>query len=111
MSNIPESFFSIKSKMNRNVKFAVEQMNLALEAICNDPTMGAKDKLKATQDFLSMYLRLENEIMKEAEHKETIKNRKLTNKIKQHEVLELEEDSVDKGFKPVNQSKFSPTMN
>ena len=65
MSNIPESFFSIKSKMNRNVKFAVEQMNLALEAICNDPQMGAKDKLKATQDFLSMYLRLENEIMRQ----------------------------------------------
>ena len=111
MSSIPESFTSIKAKMNRNVKFAIEQMNLALENLCNDTQVSAKEKLKASQDFLSMYLRLENEIMKEAEHREIMKQRKLNTKIKQHEVSEIEEDSVDKGFKPVNQSKFSPTMN
>jgi len=69
MSNIPESFFSIKSKMNRNVKFAVEQMNLALEAICNDPLMGAKDKLKATQDFnLQLVLRYQSRCYYSGQH-------------------------------------------
>lgn len=109
MSNIPESFTSIKSKMNRNVRFAVEQMNEALEAICRDQSISAKDKMRASQDFLSMYMRLENEIMKEQEYREVMKHRKLTTKIKQAEVDDITEG--DEPLKPINQSKFSPTMN
>lgn len=111
MSNIPESFTSIKAKMNKNVRFAIDQMNLALESLCVDPLVSAKEKLKASQDFLAMYMRLENEIMKEQEHKEVMKHRRLNTKIKQAEVNELEETTIDKNFKPVNQSKFNPTMN
>lgn len=111
MSNIPESFTSIKAKMNKNVRFAIDQMNLALENLCTDPMVSAKEKLKASQDFLAMYMRLENEIMKEQEHKEVMKHRRLNTKIKQAEVDELEESNLDKSLKPINQSKFSTTMN
>lgn len=110
MSSFPESFTSIKSKMNKNVRFAVEQMNKSLEALCGDPQVSDKDKMKASQDFLAMYMRLENEIMKESEHKEVMKHRKLTTKIKQAEVAELEGDDGEKSLKPINQSKFSSTM-
>lgn len=111
--SLPESFTSIKSKMNKNVRFAVEQMNKSLEALCGDPLVSDKDKMKASQDFLAMYMRLENEIMKESEHKEVMKHRKLTTKIKQAEVAEIEGDDGDDGeksLKPINQSKFSSTM-
>lgn len=110
MSSFPESFTSIKSKMNKNVRFAVEQMNKSLEALCGDPQVSDKDKMKASQDFLAMYMRLENEIMKESEHKEVMKHRKLTTKIKQAEVAEIEGDDGEKSLKPINQSKFSSTM-
>lgn len=109
-SKIPETFQSIKSKMNGKIRFVVEQMNEALDEICTSKEYTAKDKLKATQEYLSVFLRLENEIQKELEHKEVIKNRRLTNKIKQIEVSELEDNQFTDSIKPINQSKFSPTM-
>ena len=110
-NKIPESFSSIKSKMNSRIKFTIEMMNEALEDICkNKELYSAKDRLKATQDYLALFIRLENEIQKEIEHKETMKHRKLTTKIKQHEVNELEDNQITSGLTPINQSKFSPTI-
>ena len=97
--------------MNSRIKFSIEMMNEALEDICkNKELYSAKDRLKATQDYLALFIRLENEIQKEVEHKETMKHRKLTTKIKQHEVNELEDSQITSGLAPINQSKFSPTM-
>ena len=31
---LPETFSSMKAKMNNNVQYAIEQMNLSLVAIC-----------------------------------------------------------------------------
>ena len=109
-SRIPETFSTIKSKMNGNIRFAIEQMNLALDEVCASREYTAKDKLKATQDYLSMFMRLENEIMKEQEFKETMKHRKLTTKIKQAEVADIEEKDITTGLTPLNRSKFSPSM-
>lgn len=107
---IPETFLSIKAKMNSNIKFAIEEMNKSLEEMCADVETKPKDKLKATQDYLALYLRLENEIMREREHKEIMKQRKLNTKIKQSEVAKIEDEELSDGFKPVNQVKFSATM-
>lgn len=106
--SLPESFTTIKAKMSGNVRLAIEGMNDALAEICSDPEIKAKDKLKATQDYLAMYMRIENEIMREAEHREVMKQRKLNTKIKQAEVADLDDDGM--GFKPVVQSNFSPNM-
>ena len=108
----PETFSSMKAKMNNNVQYAIEQMNLSLVAICEDEDTKPKDKLKATQDYLGMYMRLVNEISQETEKREVMKQRKLVTLIKQHEVAEIEgRDSNDgNGFQPILQSKFSPTM-
>lgn len=105
----PETFFSIKSKMNGQIPFAVEQMNLALQQMCEDASTKPKDKLKATQDYLALYMRLDNEIQRQKEADENMKQRKLNTRIKQHQVAEIEgsKEPVDQALK---QSKFSPTM-
>lgn len=108
--SLPETFSTIKSKMNSNVAFAIEHMNTALVAICTDEDTRPKDKLKVTQEYLGLYLRLENEIAKEKEQREVMKQRKLVTRIKQAEVNEIEDNDVAGGFKPVLQTRFSPTM-
>jgi hypothetical protein len=112
MSNIPESFSSMKAKMNKNIRFTIDVMNAALEELCKDPQASPKEKLKATQEYLGLYIRLCNEEMKEKEFNENMKFKKLNRTIKQHEVDQITGDaSEEASFKPVNQSKFSPTMN
>ena len=91
--------------------FAIEQMNLALERMCKDTQVSDKDKLNATQNYIALYLRLENEKMREIEHREAMKLKKLTTRIKQVELDDIEGGGIDKKLAPINQSKFSPTMN
>ena len=109
--SLPESFTSIQAKMNKNVKFAIDQMNSSLEAICADEKVSASSKFKVATEYLTLYMRLENEKMKEAEHKEILKNRKLSNKLKQVEVDEV--SGVTSSDRNVSSNKgfFSPTMN
>ena len=108
----PETFSSMKAKMNNNVQYAIEQMNLSLVAICEDEETKYKDKLKATQDYLGMYMRLVNEISQETEKREVMKQRKLVTLIKQHEVAEIESRDSNDGKIPtaIMQSRFDPNM-
>lgn len=110
MIKLPETFASIKSKMNSNVAFAIEHMNDNLEALCLDPDVKAITKLKATQDYLALFMRLENEIQREREAKEMMKQRRLNTRIKEAEVAAIEDPSGNLADKAVNASKFSPTM-
>lgn len=109
---LPETYQSIKSKMNGKVAFAIEHMNSSLEQMCLDPSVKAKDKLKATQDYLALFMRLENEIQREKEARENMKQRKLNTIIKEAEVARLEgESDRSKGIpSAVMQSKFNPSM-
>ena len=109
-SRLPETFETVRVKMGGKIAFVLEQQDLALESICSSDEFSAKDKLKATQDYLMLWIRLQNEVQKEQEFKENIKNKKLTNKIKQAEVADIEDENFVKGITPINQSKFSPTM-
>lgn len=108
-TSLPETFTSIKAKMNTKVPYAIEQMNLALEQMCESVETKPKDKLKATQDYLGMYIQLQNQIARESQEREMSKQRKLNTIIKQAEVAGLEDDG-DKGLAPIAQSRFSPTM-
>lgn len=110
---LPESLTSVKSKVNTKVKFALEQMNKALEEICASTDTSAKDKFKIAQDYVLLYIRLENEVMKEAEHKENMKQKKFETKIKQYRALEAA-DQAGEGGKDTTQNTgvgFSATMN
>ena len=110
-SKIPETFTSMKAKMNGNVKFAIEQMNLALVDMCDDTEVKARDKLKATQEYLALYMKLENEIQREKEARETMKQRKLNTRIKEAEVARIEVEEQDSSIPTaIMQSKFDPSM-
>ena len=112
MRELPETYTSIRAKMNGNVAFAIEQMNLALKAICSDPDGSPKDKLKATQDYLGLFMKLENDVHKEKEQREVTKQRKLNTKIKEYEVAKIEEEMGEGDNIPsaVMQAKFNPNM-
>lgn len=109
MRELPETFTSIRAKMNGNVKFAIDEMNKALTAMCSSEDVSAKEKLRATQDYLALFMRLESEVSKEKEQREIMKQRKLNTRIKESEVakIEAEEEGVPSA---IVQSKFSPTM-
>ncbi len=107
---LPETFTSIKAKMNNSVGDVIKAMNLAIADICSDEDVKAKDKLKATQDYLAMYMRVDNEIQREKDSKENYKQNKLNTIIKQHQVDGLENPDGDDVPKELMQSKFSPTM-
>lgn len=109
MRELPETFTSIRAKMNGNVKFAIDEMNKALTAMCSSEDVSAKEKLRATQDYLALFMRLESEVSKEKEQREIMKQRKLNTRIKESEVakIEAEEEGVPSA---IVQSKFSSSM-
>jgi len=106
----PETFTSMKAKMNSNVSFAIENMNTALKDLCEDTEAKPSAKLKATQEYLALYMRLENEVQREKDGKENYKQNKLNTVIKQHQVDKLENPDGDVPDTALKQSKFSPTM-
>lgn len=110
-NNVAITFSQLKLKMGGNVLFALEEMNKALLSACADPLTSNKEKFRMTQDYLALYVRLENEIQKQEDHRESMRYRKMVSKIKQHELNELDEDSLTDSIRPINQSKFKPTMN
>ena len=63
-SRLPETFETVRVKMGSKIAFVLEQQDLALESICNSDEFSAKDKLKATQDYLMLWIRLQNEVQK-----------------------------------------------
>lgn len=110
MSKLPETFTSIKAKMNSKVATTIEYMNDNLELLCEDPDIKPLTKLKATQDYLALYMRLENEIQRERESKEMMKQRKLNTRIKEAEVHNIENPTGVTPDDALLQSRFSPTM-
>ena len=66
-SRLPETFETVRVKMGSKIAFVLEQQDLALEKICSSDEFSAKDKLKATQDYLMLWIRLQNEVQKEQE--------------------------------------------
>ena len=109
MRELPETFTSIRAKMNGNVKFAIDEMNKALMDMCSSKDVSSKEKLRATQDYLALFMRLESEVSKEKEQREIMKQRKLNTRIKESEVakIEAEEEGVPSA---IVQSKFSSSM-
>lgn len=109
MRELPETFTSIRAKMNGNVKFAIDEMNKALMDMCSSEDVSSKEKLRATQDYLALFMRLESEVSKEKEQREIMKQRKLNTRIKESEVakIEAEEEGVPSA---IVQSKFSSSM-
>lgn len=109
MRELPETFTSIRAKMNGNVKFAIDEMNKALMDMCSSEEVSAKEKLRATQDYLALFMRLESEVSKEKEQREIMKQRKLNTRIKESEVAKIEEGGNSNTMpNEILQAKFDP---
>lgn len=94
---LPESATSIQSKMNDRIAKVVEAMNVALDKLCADEEASPSKILGECQKYLGLYLQLDNHKMKEVEHREMMKLKRLQTKEKQILVNGMDEDSSGKG--------------
>lgn len=91
--NKPHTPMTIKAKMNKNIEKALEVMETAL----SDTKLSSDKRYKIASDYISLYLRMENEKRKEEEHRETMRGKKLNNIKSEYMISEIEEgyDSVE----------------
>ena len=64
------------------------------------------------QDYIAMFISVDNHIMKEENHRAEKKLKALNEQIKRHDLNEKEGNTSEgQSFNPVSQSNFKPTMN
>ena len=82
------------------------------EEVSQDLEAKPTTKFKMAQDYIAMFISVDNHIMKEENHRAEKKLKALNEQIKRHDLNEKEGNtSEDQSFKPVSQSNFRPTMN
>ena len=113
---LPISTSQIKSKMNGSMELAVRMAGEALEEVSKNPDIKAITKFKMASDYISMFLTIDTHIMKEENHRQDKRLKSLNTQIRQIDLEDKEKGGdpnlvADKGFQPVQQSNFKPTMN
>lgn len=83
---------TIKARMNKNIEKALDVMEKCL----SDTTLSSDKRYKIASDYISVYLRMDNEKRKEEEHRESMRNKKLNNLKSEFQLAELEE-TLDSG--------------
>jgi len=110
VKRLPITTAQIKAKMNSSMELAIKMAGDALEEVSQDLEAKPTTKFKMAQDYIAMFISVDNHIMKEENHRAEKKLKALNEQIKRHDLNEKEgvgSDNQDE-FKPVNQSKFSP---
>ena len=113
VKRLPITTAQIKAKMNSSMELAIKMAGDALEAVSQDNEAKPTTKFKMAQDYIAMFISVDNHIMKEENHRAEKKLKALNEQIKRHDLNEKEgntSSSVNE-FVEVNQSKFKPTMN
>ena len=112
VKRLPITTAQIKAKMNSSMELAIKMAGDALEAVSQDLEAKPTTKFKMAQDYIAMFISVDNHIMKEENHRAEKKLKALNEQIKRHDLNEKEgspSSSVNE-FVEVNQSKFKPTM-
>ena len=112
VKRLPITTAQIKAKMNSSMELAIKMAGDALEAVSQDNEAKPTTKFKMAQDYIAMFISVDNHIMKEENHRAEKKLKALNEQIKRHDLNKKEgvgSDNQDE-FKPVNQSKFNPNM-
>jgi hypothetical protein len=78
---------TIKARMNKNIEKALEVMELAL----SDVSLSSDKRYKIASDYISVYLRMDNEKRKEEDHRESMRGKKLNNIKSEFQISEIEE--------------------
>lgn len=79
-----------------------------LEECLEDKTLTSDKRYKIASDYISLYLRMDNEKRKEEEHRESMRLKKLNSLQAEYKVSELEEQTS--GYEDMNTGKFSTTV-
>lgn len=95
----------VRARLQKNVEKALDIM----ENCMADTSLNSKDRYKIASDYLGWFIKIENEIMKAEDHRESMKLKRLTTLIKEVEYDELVADQEELP-KPNTDSKFSTKM-
>lgn len=95
----------VRARLQKNVEKALDIM----ETCMADTRLNPKDRYKIASDYLGWFIKIENEIMKAEDHRESMKLKRLTTLIKEVEYDELVADQEELP-KPNTDSKFSTKM-
>lgn len=101
MRNFPHTPMTIKARLGSKI----DQVLLLMEKCLEDTQLSSDKRYKMASDYISLFLRMDNEKRKEEDHRETMKNKKLNNLKSEYIISELEEASGSDGYE--NQSNFS----
>ena len=96
----------IKAKMNSDVELAIQILRDGLVS----KEISAKDKIKLANDYLGLFLKLDDKIIRDEFNKEALKQTKLKTLSLQNDLHEKENEEFLEQTKPLNQPKFSPFM-
>ena len=86
---------TLKNKLNTNIDKVIKIMEECLETNANE--INPKDRFNMASQYLSLYLRLGNEIMKEEVHREDMKQRRTNGLIKEHQLAIIEDEANQSG--------------
>lgn len=98
---------TIRAKLIGELDTAIEAMKIALR----DASLSSKDRYKIASDYLGWIMKVEDKILRDEDHAETMKFKKLKTKIASQEFEEREVESFGQSVKPLNQPKFTPFLN
>lgn len=97
----------IKAKMNSDVELAIQILRDGLVS----KEISAKDKIKLANDYLGLFLKLDDKIIRDEFNKEALKQTKLKTLSLQGDLHKEKSEKLLDETTPLNQPKFSPFMN
>lgn len=96
----------IKAKMNSDVELAIQILRDGLVS----KEISAKDKIKLANDYLGLFLKLDDKIIRDEFNKEALKQTKLKTLSLQGDLYTEKSEKLLDETTPLNQPKFSPFM-
>lgn len=99
---MPETAKTIKSKLNSNVRYALEVMQTCLE----DKELSSDKRYKIASDYLSLYFRMDSEVRKEEEHRINMRYKRVQHLKAEYDLENLQKPISGDEEKPKN--SFSP---
>ena len=96
----------IKAKMNSDVELAIQILRDGLVS----KEISAKDKIKLANDYLGLFLKLDDKIIRDEFNKEALKQSKLKTLSVQNDLDQREGEQLLEDARPLAAPKFSPFM-
>lgn len=96
----------IKAKMNSDVELAIQILR---DGLVSDK-LSTKDKIKLANDYLGLFLKLDDKIIRDEFNKEALKQTKLKTLSLQGDLYTEKSERILDETRPLDEYKFSPFM-